>query len=972
MKHTPRFSSLASATRDRSSFVLRRSSFVIATVALSAFAANAAPRVPYANDFSTRTSGATPSDRWMESPYITGALVRSVNSAGDAYNGVTAYQDGWTMKAGYNRSGVLFRVADDNGNQGALVNANSSSYQGNATVAMQPFYNEFTDGVLKISVDIRTPAQTDSFNPANNAYALCAPVYKSTLDVTASTFSYPMYFGPASLYDDRGGKEGQEGKPLGWFLRAVSRGRTAANANASYFGQYDSRNSITAGSWMRYEAVLDLDAGTYTATFTDLGTTHPTPSTMGGSPVAFHRWESDNTQFSFSFVNPMTAATGGIAGLAFYVQGIKQAASTADAPMFDNIAVSWKAPGAEDFASVYENDFSTRRYRQIEPAGATSGAYALAPTTNTVQSSSYGASSVGTVYAAGDSSLRLLVPARRGVSNTLEPAGLDGWRRFEGVPGCALVNPTSYGWNNGTVLRVTAPSTNCGKSQSHAHLATPLGTALTSGVVRLYFDLMTPAKWQFPSDMNTAWAGVYLGSAHDATLITGSNDAKVIMTNKYACGGGYYINGSNGGTTTSSKWMGSASAAPTATLTGIDDAKPGNARWYRFRVTADLESKRYDIEAWGCGSQSGDVVGPLGRDMNDTSFMTDDMLRLASSNRAFHVTSPAAIDSIVLSVNHASAYGDNSTRSGDTFKVGNYPLFDNIRVCRVNEDGTDGFEIYRNDFDSSYRTSVQDAAVLAGNTDRDGADRWIRRHRNVGSINVIDANGGDGVVAMTGVGRTSDNRTMFAVQPFGASSKNCASVDFAADIRPPACFSPQTSSDTISSGFAYVEVGGDNYYQGVYRPASDNNWRAEPRIGFGFTAVSGKDACSQFTNVVISVQTRTSSETSTRNSTAAIDKSHWYRFRVKAAPTSAGGTFTVKVYDQGATKPAASDADGTLVETFSDLALPAFGGQGMTTFGLAASNFSGTRGGGIDDPNVALVDNLSADFNPAAFMLILR
>ena len=79
----------------------------------------------------------------------------------------------------------------------------------------------------------------------------------------------------------------------------------------------------------------------------------------------------------------------------------------------------------------------------------------------------------------------------------------------------------------------------------------------------------------------------------------------------------------------------------------------------------------------------------------------------------------------------------------------------------------------------------------------------------------------------------------------------------------------------------------------------------------------------------------------------------------------------MKVYDQGTTKPAANAADGMLVETFSDLALPAFGGQGMTTFGLAAAGFAGMSGG-IDDPYVALVDNLSADFKPAAMMIIVR
>jgi hypothetical protein len=126
-----------------------------------------------------------------------------------------------------------------------------------------------------------------------------------------------------------------------------------------------------------------------------------------------------------------------------------------------------------------------------------------------------------------------------------------------------------------------------------------------------------------------------------------------------------------------------------------------------------------------------------------------------------------------------------------------------------------------------------------------------------------------------------------------------------------------------------------------------------------------------YTNILISVQSRTSSATTTTNSTAAIDTSHWYRFRVKAAPTNAGGTFTVNVYDQGATKPAANAADGTLVETFSDLALPAFDSEGMTTFGLAAAGFAG-MGGGVDDPNVTLVDNLKVDFAPAAMMIIVR
>ena len=160
----------------------------------------------YANDFTTRTSGATPSDRWMEAAYVPGALARPVSSISsegrEPYNGATEYQDGWTMKTGYCRSEVLFKVVDDSSNQGALVNAKSgtTSYQ-SATIAMQPFYNEFTNGVLKISVDIRTPALSTSFNSSGTACATFVPLYRSILETTSSSFAAPMHFGPANMQD---------------------------------------------------------------------------------------------------------------------------------------------------------------------------------------------------------------------------------------------------------------------------------------------------------------------------------------------------------------------------------------------------------------------------------------------------------------------------------------------------------------------------------------------------------------------------------------------------------------------------------------------------------------------------------------------------------------------------------------------------------------------------------------------------
>ena len=84
-------------------------------------ASGASAGLLYSNDFTTRTSSdATPSGRWMEAAYVSGALVRSVSSISEAgrepYNISTDYQDAWTMKTGYCRSTVKFTVADTDGN----------------------------------------------------------------------------------------------------------------------------------------------------------------------------------------------------------------------------------------------------------------------------------------------------------------------------------------------------------------------------------------------------------------------------------------------------------------------------------------------------------------------------------------------------------------------------------------------------------------------------------------------------------------------------------------------------------------------------------------------------------------------------------------------------------------------------------------------------------------------------------------
>ena len=524
-----------------------------------------------------------------------------------------------------------------------------------------------------------------------------------------------------------------------------------------------------------------------------------------------------------------------------------------------------------------------------------------------------------------------------------------------------------YGWNNASVLRATG-------SNKMGIIAAPLGTTVSSGKVRLYCDIMmgtatnsTSSSQDIGAAAFLAGDGAFTNAYYNASRLA-MGDVGTALRNKGVCGAGTCFAYMDKDTTKTNlrlhRFNGSTYASSIQKADGSGSANINCGLWGRYIVTLDLDAGKYDVAIYN--------LGYIGQPMYFDH--TAKTLVIATNNFALAESAIRNVDSVVLFSNGQANYNGGSDSHGPSGgtkrKLGRFPLFDNVRVCLVNDDGTDGTELYACNFEYGYRMLVQNAAPLVGNTDREGADRWIRRGNAYGTISAIDAGGGDNVVVLDNLCWIKSGnfiRTGFAVQPFGSVTKNCASVDFAVDIRPPACF----ASD--SGCYAYVEVGGDAYAQGVYRPASNNNWRREPRIGFGFSVGAGYNAVKQYTNAVLTVQSVASTGASATPTTSdyAVDKSHWYRFRVKATPTKAGGTFTVKVYDQGTAKPAAADADGTLVATFPDLALPNFGELGMTTFGLAGAGFHSFLSGGIDDPYVMLVDNLSANAIPfGAFVIV--
>ena len=154
-------------------------------------------------------------------------------------------------------------------------------------------------------------------------------------------------------------------------------------------------------------------------------------------------------------------------------------------------------------------------------------------------------------------------------------------------------------------------------------------------------------------------------------------------------------------------------------------------RWGRYVVTLDLGTGKYDIAIYNLGY----VGQPMDYDHSSSTLL------IATNNLSLAASAIRNVDSVVLFSEGQDNYNGKTT-SFNSKALGRFPLFDNVRVCLVNADGTDGTELYSCNFEYGYRMSVQNAAPLVGNADREGADRWIRRGNAYGTISAVDAGAG--------------------------------------------------------------------------------------------------------------------------------------------------------------------------------------------------------------------------------------
>ena len=855
--------------------------------------------VPYRNDFATRTSGTVKAPRTYEQAYFPGSVCRPYTASSYTesypYADASAIQDGWALLKGYSSKNNVFTVSEGE-NPGLTLVGNNTDVR-----VVQSFDNEFTSGVLKIQADIYTPT---AFTSKDQPMTWIYPVYREMLDLTTSSLSAPLGFGPGWMVESSGGLR---------YTRAYAWTRNANDATR-YVHQTDANGDITPGNWYRYQFEIDLDNGTYSGTFADLGTGHPTPDSAVSSPRSFRFWV-DKYETQLKFAKPRTAATGGVAGL--MIRGYYVNPDTSDVtqqPSFDNFSLAWRAPGTDEFVTFYENDFSKRTYRKLCPAATGTCSYAITSQSHDEVFSGYvGAASTGKDVGT------VLVPD---YSEGARLSGQDDWRRTFGTCSADYVKTSGSG---GGMARISMKKYG-NNARSHAgQIVHRLGQTVSSGKVRLIGSLKTPDHWGY--------------STRQACFGLAGNDfadwpcSKTNAWDSYlVCGGGIT------GTANNNFYV--AGSTDTKSCTRFDDT--GNVRkktrFYKFDIVADLDAKTYGME-----------VIDLGSSAKSMDSMDGDLIYTTNS---VPLKNGFGVDSIVLTV---SGVTNATALSSSTGTV----LMDNIRVWKDWDPATtNGTLIYENDFDTRTRFGLTDErCALAKAIDRtDGEDGWIRR--DVGSGAFVQGDDNPCAVLANCTGARSAT-----VQDLWLGSKRPMGATMQADVRPPSCW-------TAANGAAAVVFGGDGYYQGNLNAASP--YANEPAIAFGFSEGNlTANACGITEGARLMVSDgRLAEGNATYANDVAIDTTHWYRFKAEADFTT--GLWRVSVYDQGSEPQAEDSPDGQEVYVFEKLQLPDLPKTGFSSVALAGQCIAGRETSQVDDPAVALFDNVIVNGNAAGTVILFR
>ena len=525
-----------------------RASVAVATLA-GVLPAVAAPS--YVNDFSRRaSSGPIATGAWHELAYGVGQLAhnhRSPDNPSAAYSQPGNMQDTW-IKAYLSQettSGTAEVVAEADGNQYVRFRtpAPGSADICPAMAVLQPFYNSISNGILRISTDLRAPLW---WLKGGTGYIRVQPLFRCNLQNPNWSSMVTCANWGLQKPDGKKDTDWDDSRFTHYFGNGSGGGGDAV--------QYMGSPRLSPTHWHRFVMELNLETGALNGKVYDMGDSHPALNAPNGTCL--------QTFPGKTVLNKVSATTGPIEGIAVRLSyfAAKEDVAT-HYPSCDNFVCSWKAPGSDTFEPFYENDFSVRRYRTLSPAGTATHDYVRTVATRSETYTGYAALTSSTT-----TNQSWLVDSTKGL------VSLGGWRRRAGGDdNLAIVK-----MDGNPMLQISRRTGN----GDFACAMQTLGERVTNGKVRLAFDFRTPDQWYY------RYASAY-GALGPASSYAGETTYYAACTGvgSTAADARFYLYRFQNGT----------AAADTTKACRADT-------WYRCFLTVDLDGRTYDSELYEIGA----------------------------------------------------------------------------------------------------------------------------------------------------------------------------------------------------------------------------------------------------------------------------------------------------------------------------------------------------------------------------------
>ena len=911
-----------------------------------------------ANLFSYLSNGGTATEYGFDFFGVYRMLDFSWWYASNVYGNMPS-QDGWfqpdwlyggattdpTRPPVYHHQAGIFRLNDD-----PCFRFWYSTATARAGLALHSLHNVFTSGVLRVQYDMRAPQRWDT---SSSKPVIVFPVFDKYMRSSAwnsGSLTWDCLPGAAGL---RSGGDVKRAFPQ-YYDEGFNRsnlGDTTRQLGNNYSGSGSSEKQV---HWFRFVLDYNLDTAHFSGTVKSLealhaldaydSEAHPTFDTATTSAknntIESSLWLGCATNSTGALTTDMTALwaeKGGLSGIGIAAgmtttMGFSGDNVISNKVFIDNIRVAWKAPGATDFAVAYENDFETRTYTTLSAPATTECAYSA--TTSAVDAfdvfNGYELLSSTGSNVGPDARV---VPSSTGAaySTTLQPTGIDGWRRVYSPDANAISTPFAYSGYSGGVVETSIAFCN---QQRYACIGNLIGEKVTTGRVRVLADAYLPlapdnGAYKLPPD-GYGRIGIGIGTEAMYTALQAGHSAEVA-----ACCG--FLRTREEGVTNDYAYA----AGPDATVTPSATAIGTKGSWYRLALTVDMDARTYDASITPIGATT----------VADTATLAESPIYAV-----YGVALAANIANLASFYLWGYGYGDtvkwNEDRRG---------AFTNIRIAKLDSQGKESRVLYVNNFDMRKRVAIGEpraSSHLAYHYDcPDGADAWVRRNGGGqawgGAIGTVRDDGGNQFLSL---GRESgDGERVIYTTPLDRIISN-QTFTVRVDMRPP-------MSWTTDSGRFIFGVGNKKMEQSQIYDSDSGRF-----VRFGFSCFDPRtsDVCFN-TNIAFVAYDETGSRVKLAPETL-IDTSHWYRFIVRIDPDAQ--TYKVRVYDKGETHPALGGDRGTLVAQSEDIRFCGAKGEGACALDLYVCGAGNTVGETGLDPMQAAVDNIEVRLALGAVILV--